>query len=457
MEGKHTSHLDMLNGPIAVKLIWFALPVAGAALLQQLLNSADVAVVGRFSSNLALAAVGANAFVINLMINLFVGLSVGANVVIARLIGEQDAEGVSHAVHTSVAISLISGVLLTFIGWFGAETILSWLSTPREIMDLAVLYLRIYFLGMPFIMLMNFCAAILRSKGDTKRPLLVMVVSGIVNVLLNLFFVLRCGMSVEGVAIATLISSVISSVWLLVLLMREHGMIQVRLREVKVYRDSLVKIAVIGVPAGIQGMLFNFSNVVIQGGINTLGANAIAANTASLNYDYFCYFIANAFAQAGTSFLSQNYGAKNYHRCKKVIRDTILLGFILTFIPSIIITLLAEPACMVFTSDAEVIRLAVERTIVVMCIYSVHSFNETLSGLLRALGYSFTPTLICIVFICGVRLLWIYFVFPSNPSLGFLSCCYPISWVVNATILAISFFFIQRRLLNVNPFSLKVE
>lgn len=442
---REASHLDMLSGPIAIKMVWFALPVAGTAFLQQLLNAADVAVVGRYASSTALAAVGANAFIINLMINLFVGLSVGANVVIARLLGEGDQERVSRAVHTSIAISIVSGLLLAAIGWLGAERILDWLDTPTEIMPLAVLYFRIYFLGMPFLMLMNFSAAILRSKGDTRRPLFVMAGSGVVNVLLNLIFVVRFHMSVEGVAIATLVSSMLSSTMLLYILCHEQGMLKLRLQKVRFHWDVLWSIAAIGIPAGVQGMLFNFSNVLIQGGINSLGATAIAANTVSLNYDYFCYFVCNAFAQAGTSFLSQNHGARLYSRCRRVIRDTILLGAGSTLVVSLLFVFLAEPLSGLFTSDAQVISLSAQRIAIVLSFYTVHSCNETLSGLLRALGHSLTPTLVCVIFICGVRLVWLYRVFPTNPTLGFLSCCYPVSWMVNATVLFCVFFCILKR------------
>lgn len=442
---RESSHLDMLNGPIAIKMVWFALPVAGTAFLQQLLNAADVAVVGRFASSSALAAVGANAFIINLMINLFVGLSVGANVVIARFLGEQDERRVSYAVHTSIALSLVSGVFLAVFGWFAADRILLWLETPAEIMNLAVLYFRIYFLGMPFMMLMNFSAAVLRSKGDTRRPLIVMALSGVVNVALNLFFVVRCHMSVEGVAIATLISSVLSSIMLTHLLRKEHGGLRLHLSQIRIHWETLRSIAVIGIPAGVQGMMFNFSNVLIQGGINSLGSTAIAANTVSLNYDYFCYFVANAFAQAGTSFLSQNHGAKLYARCRRVIRDTILLGAGATMFVSLVFVFFASPLSSLFSSEPEVIRLSAQRIIIVLTFYVVHSCNETLSGLLRALGHSLTPTLVCVFFICGVRLLWLYRVFPLNPTLAFLSYCYPISWVINATVLFCVFFLILKR------------
>ena len=440
-DARESSHLDMLNGPIAIKMLWFALPVAGTAFLQQLLNAADVAVVGRYASSHALAAVGANAFVINLMINLFVGLSVGANVVIARYLGEQDEQRVHEAVHTSIALSLVSGLFLSIVGWFGAEYILALLDTPMEIMSLAVRYFRIYFLGMPFLMVVNFSAAVLRSKGDTRRPLFVMAISGVVNVLLNLVFVIHFHMTVEGVALATLASSMLSAMMLIRILCKERSSLQLHLRKIRIHRHMLMSMASIGIPAGIQGMLFNFSNVLIQSGINSLGATAIAANTISLNFDYFCFFVANAFAQAGTSFLSQNHGAKQYGRCNRIIRDTILLGAGATMLVSFTFVFLAQPLSQLFTSDGEVLSLTVQRMAIVLSFYTIHSCNESLSGLLRALGHSLAPALVCVVFVCGLRLLWLYLIFPTNRSLAFLSCCYPVSWVVNATVLFCVFFW----------------
>lgn len=440
-DARESSHLDMLNGPIAIKMLWFALPVAGTAFLQQLLNAADVAVVGRYASSHALAAVGANAFVINLMINLFVGLSVGANVVIARYLGEQDEQRIHEAVHTSIALSLVSGLFLSIVGWFGAEYILALLDTPMEIMSLAVRYFRIYFLGMPFLMVVNFSAAVLRSKGDTRRPLFVMAISGVVNVLLNLVFVIHFHMTVEGVALATLASSMLSAMMLIRILCKERSSLQLHLRKIRIHRHMLMSMASIGIPAGIQGMLFNFSNVLIQSGINSLGATAIAANTISLNFDYFCFFVANAFAQAGTSFLSQNHGAKQYDRCNRIIRDTILLGAGATMLVSFTFVFLAHPLSQLFTSDGEVLSLTVQRMAIVLSFYTIHSCNESLSGLLRALGHSLAPALVCVVFVCGLRLLWLYLIFPTNRSLAFLSCCYPVSWVVNATVLFCVFFW----------------
>lgn len=445
MKKEGASHLDMLNGPIAIKMIWFALPVAISAFFQQMLNATDIAVVGHFANSKAMAAVGANTFIINLMLNLFVGLSIGANVIIAQLIGQKDKENTNKAVHTSVLLSLICGIFMSVLGWIIAKPVLTLLSTPEEILDLAVLYFRIYFLGMPFIMLFNFESAILRSKGDTKRPLHVLIVSGIINVLLNLFLVVKCHLSVEGVAIATLVSSIISSLSLLYMLRKESQELRVEIHKLKIHWNILKRIAYVGIPSGIQGMIFSFSNVMIQGGVNSLGTAAVAANTASLNFDYFCFFIGNAFGQAGTSFMSQNYGAKQIDRCWKIVRNVMVIGPGTTLIVSWIFILLTPRLASIFTSDPQVIKLAVIRTQIVLAIYSIHSFNEIMSGILRSLGYAIIPAWINIIFICGVRLAWLFFVFPTKPEMGFLMLCYPISWIVNIGVLMPVFFILVHR------------
>lgn len=445
MKKEGASHLDMLNGPIAIKMIWFALPVAISAFFQQMLNATDIAVVGHFVNSKAMAAVGANTFIINLMLNLFVGLSIGANVIIAQLIGQKDKENTNKAVHTSVLLSLICGIFMSVLGWIIAKPVLTLLSTPEEILDLAVLYFRIYFLGMPFIMLFNFESAILRSKGDTKRPLYVLIVSGIINVLLNLFLVVKCHLSVEGVAIATLVSSIISSLSLLYMLRKESQELRVEIHKLKIHWNILKRIAYVGIPSGIQGMIFSFSNVMIQGGVNSLGTAAVAANTASLNFDYFCFFIGNAFGQAGTSFMSQNYGAKQIDRCWKIVRNVMVIGPGTTLIVSWIFILLTPRLASIFTSDPQVIKLAVIRTQIVLAIYSIHSFNEIMSGILRSLGYAIIPAWINIIFICGVRLAWLFFVFPTKPEMGFLMLCYPISWIVNIGVLMPVFFILVHR------------
>ena len=435
----------MLQGPIAVKLFWFALPIIISGFLQQLLNAADIAVVGRFADSNAMAAVGANTFVINLMLNLFVGLSVGANVVIARYIGAGETEKVKKAVHTSLLIAVLCGFFLIVAGWLVSRPMLTLLGTPPEILDNAVLYFRIYFMGMPFTLVMNFAIAILRSKGDTKRPLFILTYSGLMNVLLNLFFVTQCNMTVEGVAYATLISNGLSACILLHLLRKERSEIRFRFRHLHIDKEELIQIARIGIPAGIQGVIFNISNVLIQSGVNSLGTAAVAANTASLNYDYFCFFIGNAFGQAATSFMGQNLGALKIDRCKKIIRDCMILGPSITFFVSMFLVFYAKPLSELYTTDPEVVTLAVQRIGVVLTFYGIHSFNEILSGVLRAMGHAVTPAVINVLFICGIRLFWLFFVFPTNPTFSFLMWCYPLSWIVNITVLMGVFFWIVTR------------
>ena len=281
---KNKKQIDMLNGSIWDKLLLFALPLAASSILQQLFNAADVAVVGNFAGGEALAAVGANGSVINLLVNLFVGLSIGTNVVVASFIGQKDDKRTSQAVHTSILLSMISGLVLLVVGILFARPILELMSTPEDIIDLATLYLQIYFAGMPFIMLYNFTSAILRSKGDTKRSLLSLLVSGVINVILNLFFVIVCHMSVEGVAIATVISNIISSLMLMYFLMHETDALKVELKKLCIHKDILLKVAKIGVPAGLQSTVFSISNVIIQTALNALGSAAVAASAAALNY-----------------------------------------------------------------------------------------------------------------------------------------------------------------------------
>ena len=328
--------MDLLNGSIWDKILMFALPLAASSILQQLFNSADVAVVGQFAGSRALAAVGSNGAVINLLVNIFVGLSVGANVVIARCLGEGNKQRIRDAVHTSVLVALVSGFFVMIVGITVTRPILTLMSTPDDIIDLAVVYLRIYFLGMPFIMLYNFGAAILRSKGDTKRPFLCLLASGIVNVLLNLFFVIVCGLSVAGVGMATVISNAISSGMILYFLTHEKSEIRLSLRNLKIDKRILKEITRIGLPAGLQGMVFSFSNICVQSALNSLGSDAVAGSAAALNFEYFVYFLLNSFTQACVTFTSQNYGANKYDRCKKIALISFGMGLAFSTVLSII-------------------------------------------------------------------------------------------------------------------------
>ena len=442
---KKKKTFDMLNGSIWNKLILFALPLAASSILQQLFNAADVAVVGSFAGSGALAAVGANGPIINLLVNSFVGLSIGANVVIASFIGQNDEKRTSLAAHTSILMSVIIGIVLLFVGFFFARPILELMSTPDDIINLAEVYLKIYFIGVPFVMLYNFAAAVLRSKGDTQRPLIALFIGGVINVILNLFFVVVLHMSVEGVAIGTVVSNIFSSMMLLYWLMHETDALRIDLKELKINGRILKRIAKIGVPAGLQGMVFSISNVVIQSALNSLGSDAVAGSAAALNYEYFAYFVVSAFAQTAVTFIGQNYGAGNYKRCKDVTKWTILLGTISTLVVSFGFIFCKEFCIQFFTSNVNVAQIAYRRMEIILSFEVVNMFIEILSGCLRGIGYSSIPAFICVFGICVVRIIYIYTIYPSIASFEHLMMIYPISWFVTVALLVVVYFVVSRR------------
>lgn len=449
--------MDMLNGSIWDKILKMAIPLAASGILQQLFNAADIAVVGQFVGGSALAAVGANSPVINLLVNLFVGLSVGANVVISTAFGERSARSVSRGVHTSILVSLLSGVFLAVIGVVFARPILEFISTPSDILEQAVLYLRIYFVGMPFIMLFNFAAAVLRSKGDTRRPFYVLLVSGAVNVAFNLFFVLVCKMDVEGVAIATVIANVVSSVSLVYFLMHEVGPLKFEFWKLRITPFIFKRIVHIGLPAGLQGVVFSFSNVCIQSAINSLGSATIAASAAALNYEYFIFFWLSSFSAACVTIVSQNKGANNIPRCRSVLRWTLLLNGISTVIIGALMALFARPLLHLFTSDAQIVEIAVIRVYIVMALEIVNVFLDNISAALRGLGHSLAPAVICAVGVCGVRIVWVWTVFPCYRSFKALMTVYPVSWTVAGIVIVGMYFYVIRKLNRATLMNLKTS
>lgn len=440
-------NIDMRHGPLVGKILLFALPLACSSILQQLFNAADVAVVGRFAGSEALAAVGANGSLINLIINLFVGLSVGANVVISTYIGKEEKKAVSKAVHTTIILALMSGVILVLIGEFIAPEILKLMGTPTEILDLATTYLKIYFLGMPFIILYNYEASILRSKGDTTRPLIVLLVAGVINVILNLILVIVFHMSVAGVAIGTVVSNMVSSLTLLYFLIREQEPFRLHWSLLRLDGKIVRKIFTIGIPSGIQGMVFSFSNVMIQAAMNTLGTTPVAATTAALNLEYASFFILSSFSQAAVSFIGQNYGAGLKDRCIKVVRTCWGLALIFTMAYSLLVIGFAEPLTYLFTKDSSVVELAVVRVKVILSVAFLNMTIEVLSGVMRGLGKSFVPAMIAVVGICGTRLIWIYTAFPMVPTYRMLITVYPISWVVTAAGILIAYVVVRKKYL----------
>ncbi len=436
-KGRNRHNTDMLSGSLWDKILMFALPLAASSMLQQLFNSADVAVVGKFTGKQALAAVGSNGPVINLLVNFFVGISVGTNVVIARYIGSGNEKRANSAAHTAVLVSVICGFVIMALGLLVSPLILELIGTPDDFIDLAVLYLRIYFCGMPFMMLYNFCSAIFRSKGDTKKPLIYLFVSGIVNVILNLIFVIVFKMGVAGVAIATVISNMISSVLMLRSLTKEEGAIKITLKNLKIDKRNLSEIIRVGMPAGIQGMVFSISNVCVLSGLNLLGTDVVSASSAAQNYENLIYFMSNSFAQATVTFVSQNYGAGNLKRCKRAVLIGMGLSVAASAAMFAVFIVFRTPLLGIYTDDKEIIRIASQRLAVVGGTHFMCGIMDNLSCCMRGLGYSLEPALISMAGACGLRVLWIYTVFKKVQTFAMLVAVYPISWFATALVLGI--------------------
>lgn len=452
---KTKREMDMRSGTLWNKILLFALPIAASSILQQLFNSADMAIVGQFSGSNgenALAAVGSNGPFVNLLINLFVGLSVGANVVIARYLGEGDNEKVGKAVHTTVSVSLISGVFIMLLGIAITPWVLKLMSTPEEIFSLAVLYLRIYFLGMPFIMFYNFGAAILRSRGDTKRPFLCLLISGIINVILNLVFVIVFEMSVAGVGIATVISNIISAAFMLYFLTHEKGDLKLSFKKLKINKSILKDIAKIGVPAGVQGMVFSFSNICVQSAINSLGKTVVAASAAALNFEIFIYLTFNAFTQACVTFTSQNYGAGNYKRCTRVMWWCLGIGILVTAAMSFAFLYFGHTAMRFYTNSEAVIKIAVSRMKFAVTFMVVDYVLDVMSGAMRGVGCSLVPAIISALGVCGLRLVWVYTVFALSPTFNTLMMVYPVTWTATAIAMVIAYLFVRKHIFSKNGY-----
>ena len=444
MKAKAKSHqLDMLHGSIWNKLPRFALPVAATAILEQLFNASDVAVVGNFAGDAAektaaVAAVGANTAIIGLIVNLFVGIALGANVVIANAIGRDDKDAVHRAVHTSILVALLGGAAIAVIGELIAGTLLHSLNVPDDVYPLALLYLRIYLLGMPVILLYNFEAAIFRSIGDTKVPLIALACSGVLNVILNLFFVAVLGMTVNGVAIATVISNALSSLILFIRLIRTDKYIKLEPRSLRIDGQSMKLILKIGLPAGIQSSVFSLSNIVIQSAINSLGKVVMAASSAALNIELLAYYVLNSFSQACTTFVGQNYGARQIDRCRKTLLLSILEDFIASAIAIGIVLLSGRFLLSIFNSDPEVIEIGYTRLIYLFSAYVFSMLYEVLSGYMRGFGISLIPAILTTIGVCGIRIFWINFVFPQNPTFTTIMTVYPISLSSTALLIGIA-------------------
>ena len=424
-----SKEMDMLNGGIAGKLILFAIPLAFSSILQQLFNSADVAVVGRFAGDTALAAVGSCVALVGIFVNLIVGLSVGPNAALATLIGQKKREQINGMLHTILTFGAVLGVLLMCLGMLSARVILELSGTPESVMNQALLYIRIYFLSIPFMVIYNFGSAILRSFGDSRRPMYYLILSGTVNVILNLFLVICFHLGVAGVAIATVISNVLSSTLAIIHLNRRKDEFQFQFRDMKIEKNALKKVLAIGIPAGIQGAIFSVSNVFIQSGINSFGENAIAGSSLALNFEYFTYDIASAFAQTAVTFTSQNYGAGNVKRCKKVFWLCLLFGFGFTEILAVIFMIWDDFFVSIYTTSSAVAVYGLIRMHHVCSLEGLTATYEVESSALRGMGKSLEPSIITILGTVVFRLIWMVTVFKWIPTYDMLMNVYLASWI----------------------------
>lgn len=433
--------LDMLNGSIWNKLPVFALPIAATGILEQLFNASDIAIVGNFAQTdktAAVAAVGANSPIIGLILNLFIGIALGANVVIANAIGRDDRQTVQKAVHTSMVVSVIGGVLVAIIGEIIAEPLLTALNVPNDVLELALLYLRIYFLGMPVILLYNFEAAIFRSIGETKMPLIALTLSGILNVLLNLFFVIVLKMSVNGVATATVIANVVSAGILYVKLVKSDKYIKVEFKKLRIDGKTFKRIMQIGLPAGIQSAVFAVANIVIQGAINSLGTTVIAASSAAFNIEIIAYNVMNSFSQACTTFVGQNFGANKIDRCKKTLFLCLIEDAIASGTAILIVLITGKFLLSIFNNNPEVIEIGYTRLVIIFIAYIFSMLYEVMSGYLRGFGFSLVPAILTTVGVCVLRIIWINTVFPANRTFVTIMTAYPVSLATTAVLIFIA-------------------
>ena len=434
----------MTNGPLVGKIVRFAVPLAISGILQLLFNAADIIVVGQFVGPQALAAVGSTSALIQLIVNLFIGLSIGVNVLVARYYGAGQSKDLHETVHTAVLVSLICGVILIFVGIALSRPLLELMGTPEDVVDQAVLYMRIYFAGMPVMMLYNFGSAILRAVGDTQRPLYFLFIAGVINVILNLFFVIVFHMGVEGVAIPTVISQCVSAVLVLLCLMKSEGVYRVDLKKLTIHRDKLWQMTKIGIPAGIQSATFSISNVLIQSSINSFGSIAMAGSTAGGNIEGFVWTAMDAFTQSTLSFTGQNYGAKKFHRITKVVWYNLILVTGVGIVLGVGAYLLGRPLLSIYSSDPEVIAYGLERMLLVCVPYFTCGIMNIFVGAMRGLGSSLTPMVVSIFGVCVLRVVWIYTIFPLDRTFTMLFLSYPVTWVVTTLIEIVCFIVIRK-------------
>jgi len=433
---------DLTSGSLFNNIIKFTLPIILTGVLQLLFNAADIVVVGNFASDTALAAVSSTGALINLIVNLLVGLSVGAGVCVARCFGSRDEKGLHEVVHTSIVIAVFGGIVFGIIGFLFAKIFLGWMDTPENVIDQSALYVKIYFLGVPFSIVYNFGAAILRSVGNTKKPLLYLVIAGIINVVCNLFFVIVLEMDVAGVATATAISQLISCVLVVIYLLRVDGCHRLEISKLKIYKDKLVQILIVGLPAGVQGSLFSISNVLIQSSINSFGDIAMSGNGAASNIEGFVYISMNSFHQTALTFTGQHIGAKKYEKIKDITAICLLCVATAGLVLGIGAWAFGRPLVGIYANGREeVIKYGISRLSIVSATYCLCGLMDVFSGVLRGMGKSFSSMIITLLCVCGLRVLWVYTVFQYSRQLTTLYWSYPVSWVICVISQAILFIF----------------
>lgn len=438
--------IDMIHGPLLGKILLFTLPLMASSILQLLFNAADIIVVGRYAGSDALAAVGSTGALINLLTNMFIGFSVGANVLVARYYGAGKPDEVSDTVHTSVMLSIIGGVLLAVIGIIFAAPLLELMGTPENVLPLAAFYVRIYFAGMPVILLYNYGSAILRAIGDTKRPLYYLAVAGVLNIILNLIFVIVFQLSVAGVALATIISQTLSAVLVIRCLMHTEGGCHLDLRRLKIHSHKLWKILQLGLPAGLQGSIFSLSNVLIQSSVNSFGAIAMAGNSAAANIEGFTYVAMNAFYQAAITFVSQNMGAMEFKRIKRIAWQCLACVTVTGLLLGNLSFFFGHQLLGIYSDEAEVIQYGIYRMEVIATTYFLCGIMDVCVGCLRGIGYSFLPMVVSLLGACGFRILWIFTIFRGHHDLHTLYISYPISWAITASVHIICFLILYHRM-----------
>lgn len=429
--------INMTEGNILPKIIKFSIPLMLSGMLQLFFNAADVIVVGRYAGDEALAAVGSTGALINLLINLFIGISIGASVLMGQAIGARDYNDAQDSLHTAMLTGLIGGIIMIFVGQVVSRPMLELMQTPDDVIELSSLYMKIYFMGMPGFMLYNFGAAILRAAGDTKRPLYYLFVSGIINVILNLYFVIVLKMSVDGVAYATIISEAISAILIVICLMRSDGYLNLSLRKLKIDGKKFIEMLKIGIPSGFTGIVFSVSNMLIQSSINSFGKLVMAANTAASNLEGFVYNAMNSIYQTALAFASQNMGAKKLDRVDDVLKKSLLVVSGVGLFFGVGAYLLGEILLRLYTPNQEVIDIAMLRLLVISTSYFLCGIMDVYSGVIRGMGFSFTPMLVSMFFVCAFRVFWIYTIFERFHEQWVLYISYPVSW----TITIIAYFF----------------